>query len=232
MISIENKLSKLSKDNLQKICKMMKKKHMQDDSKQRLMEILMKPLGKKYKMKDWFFGPSESSESRESPEPRKKRKRETTPKSKRKTVWSENYWKHPNREVEWQRAKESNAEWLEAEEFKENTIWQKATDDKKYEEIALYVILILKYYTPNQGYLLNTVTTERLSGYNLLLDYMNNNKESIRRGPINMDTINSIVDYLKKIINPYQLNDIMDKTNRSYNLYWKNVANDRTIRSG
>ena len=50
MIQIEKKLLKLSKDKLQKICKKMKKRYTQKDSKQRLIEILMKPLGKKYKI--------------------------------------------------------------------------------------------------------------------------------------------------------------------------------------
>lgn len=222
MISIENKLSKLSKDNLQKICKMMKKKHMQDDSKQRLMEILMKPLGKKYKMWTWF-----SPEPSEPSEPYIPRDRPKTPKSNRRGRWSKRWREHPNRLVDRQRAEERYAEWLEAKEFEENTIWQNKQVQKNYEEIALYVILILKYYSTKY---LNAVT-ERLSEYDLLLDYMNNNKERIRTGPINRDTINSIVDDLKKITNSDQLGDIMDKTN-SIILYWTDVANDRDSKAG
>ena len=57
MISIEKKLLKLSRNNLQKICKKMKKRYTQKNSKQQLIEILMKPLGKKYKMwSSWFGG--------------------------------------------------------------------------------------------------------------------------------------------------------------------------------
>ena len=56
MISIEKKLLKLSRNNLQKICKKMKKRYTQKNSKQRLIEILMKPLDKKYKMWSSWFG--------------------------------------------------------------------------------------------------------------------------------------------------------------------------------
>ena len=69
MISIEKKLSKLSRNNLQKICKKMKKRYTQTDSKQRLVEILMKPLGKKYKMLSWWFT-EENTNDYKNPRPK------------------------------------------------------------------------------------------------------------------------------------------------------------------
>ena len=68
MISIEKKLSKLSRNNLHEICKRMKKKHTKNDSKQRLIEILMKPLGKKYKMWSSWFG--EENTNYKNPRPK------------------------------------------------------------------------------------------------------------------------------------------------------------------
>jgi hypothetical protein len=227
MISIENKLSKLSKDNLQKICKMMKKKHMQDDSKQRLMEILMKPLGKKYKISSWFYG--ESSESPESSEPRKPRVRPESPRplhlSKKQPLDiapAQPRYKKPRvqtppsrREKDRLDAKSAaNIAYLNRRDAERNAEMNAAISAETLlltrQEIAMNIIILFKYYRLGQNVLENKV----LNGFIQKRDGIDNMMYiiNLKLYPI-QDTINTIVHYLEEYVSSHMTYNLLVKTN-------------------
>lgn len=116
----------------------MKKKHMQDDSKQRLMEILMKPLGKKYKM-EW-----ERKREREPTPPRartqpphkKPRVRVRTPPSRREI----------DNQNRLQEKSDANIAYLIKRDDEREAARRAEIHLLTRQEIAMNIIILFKYY--------------------------------------------------------------------------------------
>ena len=210
MISIENKLSKLSKDNLQKICKMMKKKHMQDDSKQRLMEILMKPLGKKYKMK----------RERER-EPTPPRKRPPAPAPAPAPAQTPRYKKPRVQTPPSRREKDrldaksaANIAYLNQRDAERNAEMNAAISAETLlltrQEIAMNIIILFKYYRLGQNVLENKVLNgfiQKRDGIDNMMYIINLKLYTIQ------DTINTIVHYLEEYVSSHMTYNLLVKTN-------------------
>jgi hypothetical protein len=218
MISIENKLSKLSKDNLQKICKMMKKKHMQDDSKQRLMEILMKPLGKKYKIFSGLFKPRATPRARTPkskrrtrtphsahapapPPPHFKKPRETTPRHQHVIDYAARIKEEKARIKKEQQDDEYDE--IVRKHYEKNLLL-------RLQEIAMNIIILFKYYRLSLVVLKGDVLNGFISTQNGIDEIWEVIRTILNKIPY---TINEIVAYLKRNANDHLVDCLLVKTN-------------------